>query len=291
MYSKNNINENNNNDEIKTDTQDNCFDLSKPHVSRDEIQKILGGMKPKNLENYRRALVHKSVQKYIKNDLNNGKQVQSYLIEDKKPASNERLEFLGDSVLNLIVGEYIYDKYPGKDEGFMTRLRTKIVRDTHCVKFANLIGLGPYILAGPIVKKNNDGTYNDKLLEDAFEAFLGAIRKDLGFEFARGFVVKLIDKSVNFDALMEDDNYKDILMRYTQNKGISLPNYILINQEGPPHKRTFTIKITIKIDENDVDMGIGTGQSKKDAEQDAAKKTLEFIEESDLVNIINRDNY
>lgn len=266
------------------------FDLSKPHVSRAQIQKILGGMRPKKLENYRRALVHKSVQKYIRYDLNEGKAVCSYLIEAGKPASNERLEFLGDAVFNLIVGEYIYDKYPDKDEGFLTRLRTKIVRDTHCVKFADLIGLGPYILAGPIVKRNPEtGSYNDKLLEDAFEAFLGAIRKDLGYKFAEGFIIKLIEQNVVFDKLLEDDNYKDILMRYLQNKGIGLPVYNVIRQEGPPHKRIFTIEIEINTDGRVIKMGTGKGSSKKEAEQNAASDTLKLIDDEDLSEISNRD--
>lgn len=275
-----------NNESVENDFN---FDLSVPHVSRNEIQKILDGMRPKKLENYRRALVHKSVQKYVRYALNDGKQVCSYLVEAKKPASNERLEFLGDSVLSHIVAEYIFEKYPGKDEGFMTRLRTKIVRDTHCVKFANLIGLGPHILAGPIVKREEDGNYNAKLLEDAFEAFLGAIRLDLGFEFARGFVIKLLEKSVNFDKLLEDDNYKDILMRYTQNKGISLPVYKQIKQYGPPHNRTFVIEVYITIDGRERTMGEGKGGSKKEAEQAAALATLKLIEESDLKEIQERD--
>lgn len=268
---------------------ENELDLSKPHISRQEIEKILDGIRPKNLENYRRALVHRSVQKYIKQALIDDKPICSYLLEEKKPASNERLEFLGDSVLNLIVGEYIFDKYPGKDEGFMTRLRTKIVRDTHCVKFAKLIGLGPYILAGPIVKKESNGTYNDKLLEDAFEAFLGALTKDLGFEFTKAFVNKLINNSVNFNDLLNDDNYKDLIMRYLQSKGVSLPIYNEVKQFGLPHKKTFIIQLIIHIDGREIKMGQGRGNTKKDAEQAAAYETLKQIEQSDLTDIFQRD--
>ena len=265
------------------------FDLSKPHISREQIQAILGGMRPKCLENYRRALVHKSFQKYIRHTLDQGLPVCTYLVDGKNPASNERLEFLGDAVFNLIVGGYLFKKYPGKDEGFLTRLRTKIVRDTHCVKFSNLIGLGPYILAGNIVKRENGGNYNDKLLEDSFEAFLGAIYLDLDFKFTNDFVIKLIEKSVDFEALLEDDNYKDILMRYTQNKGISLPEYRVIKQEGPPHKRVFTIQVFLIIDSKEHPMGIGEGLSKKDAEQVSACNTLAMVDPNDLGNIPGRD--
>jgi len=265
------------------------FDLTKPHISRDDITKILSGIRPKNLENYRRALVHKSLYKYIKYALDQGNSVCSYLVDGKNPASNERLEFLGDAVFNLIIGSFLFSKYPSKDEGFLTRLRTKIVRDTHCVKFANLIGIGPFILAGNIVKKENEGNYNDKLLEDCFEAFLGAIYLDLGFKFSNEFVIKLIEKHVDLNSLLQDDNYKDITMRLTQTKGIDLPEYKVLTQEGPPHKRIFTVQVILMIDGKQNFMGIGRGSSKKDAEQEAAMNTLLMFNESELSELTSRD--
>lgn len=265
------------------------IDLTIPHISRDEIQNILGGMRPKNLENYRRALVHKSLNKYIKHTLDQGLPVCSYMVDGKVPSSNERLEFLGDSVFNLIVGEYLFEKYPDKDEGFLTRLRTKIVRDTHCVKFSKLIGIGNYVLTGAVFKKDGICSVNDKLLEDAFEAFLGAIYLDLGFTFARGFVIKLIDKYVDLNELLQDDNYKDVLMRYTQTKGIELPEYKLLLQEGPPHKRIFTIQVILVIDNKKHTMGIGKGMNKKEAEQEAAMNTLNMIDDKDLNILAGRD--
>lgn len=268
---------------------DTKLDLSKPHISRDEIQIILGGMKPRHLENYRRALVHKSLNKYIKYTLDQGLPVCSYMVEGKEPASNERLEFLGDAVFNLIVGGYLFEKYPDKDEGFLTRLRTKIVRDTHCVKFSKLIGIGKFVLAGSIVKRDQFGNVNDKLLEDAFEAFLGAIYLDLGFTFSKAFVIKLIEKHVDLNLLHQDDNYKDILMRYTQTKGIELPEYKVLNQEGPPHKRIFTIQVIMTIDGRKLNMGIGYGSSKKEAEQQAAMNTLSEIDEDDIKDLAGRD--
>jgi ribonuclease III len=268
---------------------DTKLDLTKPHISRDEIANILGGMRPKHLENYRRALVHKSLNKYIKYTLDQGLPVCSYLVDGKEPASNERLEYLGDAVFNTIVGEYLFNRYPDKDEGFLTRLRTKIVRDTHCVKFSKLIGIGQFVLAGSIVKRDHLGNVNDKLLEDAFEAFLGAIYLDLGFTFVRAFVIKLIDKHVDLNLLHQDDNYKDILMRYTQTKGIELPEYKVLNQEGPPHKRIFTIQVIVLIDGKQHQMGIGKGSNKKDAEQLAAMNTLSSIDEEDLKDLAGRD--
>jgi ribonuclease-3 len=265
------------------------IDLTKPHISRDEIQTILGGIRPKRLENYRRALVHKSLNKYIKYTLDQGLPVCSYLVDGKEATSNERLEYLGDAVFNLIVGGYLFDKYPGKDEGFLTRLRTKIVRDTHCVKFSKLIGIGPFVLAGSIVKRDQEGNVNDKLLEDAFEAFLGAIYLDLGFSFSNAFVTRLIEKHVDLNLLHQDDNYKDVCMRYTQLKGIDLPEYKVLAQEGPPHKRIFTIQVILIIDNKSHPMGIGRGSNKKDAEQEAAMNTLNMIDDSELANLSGRD--
>lgn len=253
---------------------DFVYDLSKPHISRDEIQTILGGMKPIHLENYRRALVHRSMQKYINQALKDGKGVQDYLKE-----SNERLEFLGDAVFALVVADYIFDKYPTKDEGFLTRLRTKIVRDVNCVNFAKHIGLQNHIL---VANNKQKGTTNDKIIEDAFEAFIGAIFLDLDFKFCKGFIIKLIETYVNFNKILEDDNYKDILMRYTQTKQISLPIYKVINEEGPPHKRTFTVCVYFLIDSKEIEMGKGTGSSKKIAEQEAARIALLSIDPNDI---------
>lgn len=265
------------------------LDLTKPHISREQIQTILGGIKPRKLEDYRRALVHKSIGKYIKYNLDQGLPVCSYLVEEGEPCSNERLEYLGDAVFNLIVGSHLYKKYPNKDEGFLTRLRTKIVRDTHCVKFSKLIGIGPFVLAGTIVKRDQFGDVNDKLLEDAFEAFLGAIYLDLGFTFADAFVIKLIDKYVDLNLLHQDDNYKDIMMRLTQTKGIDLPEYKVLSQEGPPHKRIFTIQVELKIDNQLHKMGIGHGNNKKIAEQEAAMNTLSMFDESEFKTLAGRD--
>lgn len=268
---------------------DTKIDLTKPHISREQIQTILNGMKPRHLENYRRALVHKSLNKYIKYTLDQGLPVCSYMVDGTEPASNERLEFLGDAVFNLIVGGYLFEKYPDKDEGFLTRLRTKIVRDTHCVKFSKLIGIGPFVLAGSIVKRDLAGSVNDKLLEDAFEAFLGAIYLDLGFKFSNDFIIKLIEKHVDLNLLHQDDNYKDIIMRYSQTKGIDLPEYKVLSQEGPPHKRIFTIQVILRIDGKIHSMGIGRGSNKRIAEQEAAMNTLSMFDDSELANLSGRD--
>lgn len=273
------------------------FDLSRAHISRDQIQKILG-MRPRNLEFYRRALVHKSVQKTVKDALYNNESVQDYVTE-----SNERLEFLGDSIFGAIISDILYRKYPEQDEGFMTRMKTKIVRSSHCAKFAKKLGLEEYILTRQHVVGIKDlsgkKVNNDRILEDAFEAFIGAVYLDLGFVSTFTFLQKLVDNYVDFESLLKDDNYKDIVMRYCQANGFELPIYELLKQEGPPHSRVFLVSISIKKDTESekIEVGLGEGGTKKDAEKAAALNSIckcrstvcNKIHMYELDGIINRD--
>jgi ribonuclease-3 len=160
-------------------------DFSEPHVTREQIQNILG-MKIKNVTHYRRALVHKSIYKAVKR-YSGEKPLQEYLVQH-----NERLEFLGDSVLGLIIANYLFHKYPENDEGFLTRIKTKLVNGVQLSKLARKINLGDYILMSNHVQ-NIKGRNSQKILEDTFEAFLAAIFKDLGFEAVNSFVTSLID--------------------------------------------------------------------------------------------------
>lgn len=252
--------------------EEDTINVTIPHISRQEIENILG-MRPKNLDYYRRALVHKSVQRNVRRSQ---EKVLDYLT-----MSNERLEFLGDSVLGLIVSNYLFDKYPNKDEGFMTRTKTKLVCGKNCAKLAKVLNLGNYIL----MSKNVQKTSNVKLLEDAFEAFIGAIYKDLGFKFAQAFVYRLIEQNLDINEMLEDNNYKDILLRYCQSEGHSLPDYVTTKEEGPPHERIFTISVLV----DNIEWGSGIGNSKKDAEQMAAKDSLAKLNQSLVATLRERD--
>ena len=239
-------------------------DFSKPHVTREDIQDMLN-MKIKNITHYQRALVHKSIYKAVKRY--QGNDLQEYLFQH-----NERLEFLGDSVLGLIVANYLFHKYPENDEGFLTRIKTKLVNGVQLSKLAKQINLGKHILMSNHVE-NIKGRNSQKILEDAFEAFLAAIFKDLGFDAVNSFVINLIDK-LDFNDILFEDNYKDILLKYSQKvfKNCT-PEYLLVNTEGPPHNRIFNVIVTI----NDKRYETGSGKSKKQAEQLAAEKTLKLI--------------
>ena len=239
--------------------------FSEPHVTREQIQEMLC-MKIKNVTHYQRALVHKSIYKAVKR-YEGEKPIQEYLLQH-----NERLEFLGDSVLVLIIANYLFHKYPDCDEGFLTRIKTKLVNGVQLSKLAKQINLGEHILMSNHVQ-NIKGRNSQKILEDAFEAFLAAIFKDLGFEAVDSFVTRLID-SLDFTEVLSEDNYKDILLKYSQKTFKNTPpEYLLLRTEGPPHNRIFEVVVTI----NNVQYKSGWGKSKKQAEQVAAEQTLKFF--------------
>jgi len=241
-------------------------DFSKPHVSREQIQKMLGGIKVKNVAIYQQALVHKSIFKAVKRYT--GPNLQSYLTQH-----NERLEFLGDSVLGLVVANYLFHKYPDRDEGFLTRVKTKIVNGAQLAKIARSIGLGQHILLSNHVESIK-GRDSQKILEDAFEAFLAALYKDLGFDAVNSFIVDVINRTLDFEELLVQDNYKDMLIKHCQHYlKTSKLEFRLISTEGPPHNRFFTIGVMI----NEQEYSRATAKSKKQAEQIASEKTFHFL--------------
>ena len=240
-------------------------DFSKPHITREQIQDILG-IKVKNVSYYQRSLVHKSIYKAVKR-YSGTEPLQEYLLQH-----NERLEFLGDSVLGLIVANYLFHKYPDKNEGFLTRIKTKLVNGVQLAKLARQIDLGKYILMSKHVE-NIKGRNSQKILEDAFEALLAAIFKDLGFDAVNYFVINIIEK-LDFSEILIQDNYKDLLLQYSQTTFKNCtPMYSLVKSEGPPHNRVFTVIVSM----NDSLYEEGTARSKKQAEQIAAENTLKKL--------------
>jgi ribonuclease-3 len=250
------------------------IDLSKNHISRSDIQTIIG-IKPINLDLYRRAFVHKSINRHVKWSLANNREVCDYMKE-----SFERLEFLGDAVLNLVVAKLLFTKYPGEDEGFLTRLRTKIVRGTNCVMLAKKLNLANYTLIGTkvhcLIDQSGSKIINDKILEDSFEALIGALYQDLGLDYSELFILKLINENIDFNSMTSiDDNYKDILMRYTQTFKFELPIYELVPVDLTQKQRTFNVTVSLKrTGERPRIYGHGQGRTKKEAEQNACKNSL-----------------
>lgn len=245
------------------------MDLSQPHISKETIETLLAKVFPirinaNNLYLYQRAFVHKSVQKHISED----NEVVDYVRE-----SNERLELVGDSVLATSVITYLYHKYPNAAEGELTKRRTRIVRGKTLAKLAIDLGLQGYILMSDQVLKVG-GYANHNLLEDAMEALLGAIFLDHGYQVANQFIIRLIETFLDDKFIKTDDNYKDILLRYTQ--GInpdSPPIYEILRETGKPNEKEFTVIVYLygKI------QGKGKASKKKEAEQRAAKFALKSL--------------
>ena len=238
------------------------YDYSKPHMSRVDIESIIS-MRPVNLEHYYQAFVHKSIQKYTKNSCN----ALNYTKQ-----SYERYEYLGDSVLSLIIANYLFKKYPDKNEGFLTRIRTKIVNGKTLARFSRELNLGRHILLSSNVEKI-DGRNNDRILEDIFEALICAIYLDLGFAKAEKFVIQIVEKYTVVEELEVDDNYKDILLRFCQSKMNTTPSYDTVELNGPPHNRQFKVACFIQ----SIQYKFGIGKCKKVAEQLAAKETLKHF--------------
>lgn len=191
----------------------------------------------------------------------------SYANERPSSKSNERLEFLGDSVLGMISAEYFFMNRKSCPEGELTRLRANAVCEKSLSIFAKKIGLGDYLLLGK-GEKNTNGNERPSILADAFEALLAAIYLDGGMEAARSFVLPFIEGTVSEEEPFND--YKTILQEIIQqNPGESL-EYVLISSSGPDHDKSFEFEVHL----NSNIIGHGKGSSKKRAEQQAAKEAL-----------------
>ena len=237
-----------------------CFNENNVCITREDINKITG-FNPINVLLYQKAFIHKSVLRFLVDQ-----EIQEY------KTSYERFEFLGDSVLNLIIAEFIFNKYPDKEEGYLTRIRTKLVNGKTLAYLAKKINLNHFL----IISKNVEtigGRNNDRILEDIFEAFLCSIHTDLGFKYTKAFVLRLIDQFIDLTIVEEDTNYKDILLRKCQQTLQVNPEYELISTTGPAHKKVFTSVVLI----NGQRFSIGTGKTKKESEQIASKNTLDIL--------------
>lgn len=196
----------------------------------------------------------------------------SYANEKKrcKMMSNERLEFLGDSVLNIVISENIYLKYSNLDEGEMTKARSLIVCETSLVKCANKINLDKFLLLGK-GEELTGGRSRPSILSDAFEALIGAIYIDGSIRSARKFINNNM-KEVIEQALSGNEHldYKTQFQEVIQTKGDIKISYEVLGEKGPDHDKTFVSQVKV----GNKPMGAGKGKSKKEAEQKAAKNAL-----------------
>lgn len=197
----------------------------------------------------------------------------SYVNENRKRIksdhfeSNERLEYLGDAVLELIVSEYLYKAYPQQPEGFLSRTRAKLVQEESLGRLALDLGFDQYIQLGK-GEKNSGGQYRFSILSDCFEAFLGALYLDQGFKVVQTFLQeKLLNRHLEILEYINQD-YKTLLQERLQSKGNVKIDYRLEDKSGPDHQQTF--KMALYVD--DTYIVSGEGRSKKQAESEAAKK-------------------
>ena len=192
---------------------------------------------------------------------------------DKKPYNNERLEFLGDAVLDLIVGEYLFAKFPKSNEGILSKIRASLVNESGFTLLARQIDLGSYIFLS-LAEENNNGRDKPSLLSNAFEAIIGAVYLEAGLNAAKDIAVNLLEEchpKIDLDSLSKD--YKTALQELTQATHGVTPLYEMIGSSGPDHKKEFEIAIIL----NDEMIAKAKGKSKKEAQQKAAKLALKEL--------------
>ena len=191
----------------------------------------------------------------------------------KKPYNNERLEFLGDAVLDLVVGEYLYNKFPTANEGSLSKIRASIVNEKGFTKLAEALGIGEHIMISS-AEENNDGRKKPSILSNAFEALIGAVYLEYGLLVAQELSITLIEQAYpKIDLITLFSDYKTALQELTQAKFAVTPEYVIVGSTGPDHKKEFTVEVLI----NKKPFAKAAGTSKKEAEQEAAKKTLETL--------------
>ena len=205
----------------------------------------------KNIDLLKNALVHSSYANEVRGNVH----------------SNERLEFLGDSVLSVIVSEHLYNKFPTMPEGELTRMRASLVCEKSLCEFSRELGIGNYLKLGKGEDKNG-GRERDSILADAFEAVLAAVYLDGGMDAAKAHIMNTVLRDIKH---CEDDTFKDYkttLQEVIQRNPEESVSYILVNESGPDHNKSFTVEVHL----NSNVIGKGTGKSKKQAEQLAAKQ-------------------
>jgi len=269
----------------------NPYNTNNKLITEEEVIKILKkfGIEEKitNLEIFQRAFIHKSyIKKENKDDVELEDKPEGCL--DLQDVSNERLEYLGDAILSATIASYLYERFPNEEEGFMTRIRTKLVNGEMLGSLAGKMELNEYLVISRHVEEKCGGRTSVKILEDIFESFIGALYLDfneeelehprldfysgLGFQICQVFIINIIEKFVDFsDLILNDYNYKDQLMRYFQQKFKHTPKYKEVLIEGPPNNRSFTMCVM----KNDGEiLAYGKEKSKKKAEQLASKNAL-----------------
>lgn len=199
----------------------------------------------------------------------------SQAVEGNLDSSNERLEFLGDSVLNMVVSESIFEENPDFQEGDLTKLKSTLVSKTSTAIAARNVGLNRFILLSDS-EEDAGGRNRTSIIADTYEAVLGALYLDGGLEEARRFIQRTIldDSDVILNVVQK--NYKSLLLELAQARKVGHPSYHTVTEDGPDHDKVFTVEVSIQ----GKPCGIGKGKTKKAAQQFAAKECLRMLNEA-----------
>lgn len=276
------------------------YNLNNVLINESDIIQILNQLnvrvdKINHIEYFRQAFTHKS---YCKKDIYPQHILDAAKLELPESAglldlfdkSYERLEYFGDRVLKVIVSMYLFHRYPKQDEGFMTRLQTKIEDKKNLAIMSKEIGLGKYFIISRQIEMMN-GRNLEKIHEDVFESFVGALFLSNGFEPCMFLITNLLETMIDYsEKLYCDNNYKDQLLRIHHQNKWKFPQYVTIHFEGPPHKRKYIMGVE-KQDSKPDDpienkcISYGIGSSKKEGEQNAAKMALI------IMGVLKQDQY
>lgn len=275
-------------DNENEDKRLNPYNFNNELLTLENVQSIFSQFdienEPQNLSLYQDAFVHKSYS-LSKNNLDE-------IVEKPEGAlplmesDNERLEFLGDSVLGLVIANYLYERYPDQNEGFLTRMKTNLVRAEALAYLANELDLGKYIIMSRHIEDKCNGRKSMKILEDVFESFIGAIFLDfneiefpntdfysgMGFHICQKLIINIIEEKVDFSELIKTNtNYKDQISKYFQKTYNSYPSYEEVEVEEVNNQKIFTVNV---LDPKGEILAQGNGTSKKRAEQSASRNAL-----------------
>lgn len=193
----------------------------------------------------------------------------SYAQERNTSSNNQRLEFLGDAVLNLAVAEYLYTHFSGKAEGELTKIRARVVCEKALVSVANRLHLAPHILLGR-GEEMSGGRKRNSILADTAEAVIGAVYLDQGYEAARDFIIRYLEDVILDTARGDYYDYKSRLQELVQAWDKDNVHYTVVDEYGPAHDKTFVTGVYYRGEQ----LATGEGKSKKEAEQKAAESAL-----------------
>jgi len=240
----------------------------------------------KSDERAQRTLLHKNIKRF--------QQLIGYAIENEElfvqallhrsflqrmshvGSSNERLEFLGDAILNLIVAEHLFHRFKESEEGELTRLRSRLVNRKALAAYGKDIRLMEFILMSDSAA-HSGAKGSDTIIADTYEAVIAALYLDGGYDAAREFVERQVLAALESGTVViANENYKSLLLEFAQAHGLGIPRYAIIREEGPDHDRTFTVEVILGNERK----GFGSGKNKKEAEQAAANQALDALTQS-----------